>query len=83
MAEQHKIITSLTSDKVYVFPAGLRGSNYNKSKFTTEDNLILFSKLSANYKNSVHILTPFLKKVKHLFEIYIDTNKCLRYNLNS
>ena len=50
MAE-HKIITSLTSDKVYVFPAGLRGSNYNKSKFTTEDNLILFSKLSANYKN--------------------------------
>lgn len=59
MAE-HKIITNLESKDIYVFPAGLRGSNYNKSKFTTEDNLILFNKISANNKNLNRVyLNPF------------------------
>ena len=44
----------ISSEKVQVFPAGLRGMHYNKSKFTTEDNLTLFSKISSNKNNHNH-----------------------------
>lgn len=44
-------LNNLNSDDVTVFPSGFRGLNYNKSKFTTEDNLTKLVHLSSNIEN--------------------------------
>ena len=48
------IITSnkIKSSNITVFPSGFRGQGYNKSKFTTEDNLTTFAQISSNLNNN-------------------------------
>ena len=51
------VINTVSSDKINVFPAGFRNQQYNKSKYTTEDNLVLFNLLSSNLNNHNQIFT--------------------------